>query len=75
MKTVGFCRLEVEVREDSTATLTAYSPTDGTVTIDLTGDELMLFLVEVGNRLADVRAVEKEIQERLALEKEKRRGQ
>lgn len=74
MKTVGFCKLEVEVNEDGNALLKAYSPADGEVAIALSGDELMLFLVEVSNKLAEVRAVEQEILERLTLERERRRG-
>lgn len=73
MKTTSFCTIAIDYGEDNEAILKVSSPMDGSVTITLTGDELLMFLVEVGNGLQEVR--HKEIAAIVAneLEKEQRR--
>lgn len=72
MKTMGFSVLKINHNDDG-AILFASSPAQGSVEIELTPDELMLFLVEVGNGLKDARSIELNKKIRKDLEKENRR--
>lgn len=73
MKTIGFGKINVSHTPEGECILMVSSPQDGEVTLRLTADELMMFMVEVGNGLKDARAMEvKKIIER-DLRKEERR--
>jgi len=74
MKTMSFGKINIKYTEgDGGCIIEVSAPGQGAVEVDLTADELMMFLVEVGNGLRDARAREvvKEVQRNLM--KEERR--
>ena len=68
MKTRNFSTVNIDVVEDGTCYLNVYAPEDGSVSVELSPDELLIFLVEVSNglhsgRLMEVaKVIEKELQ-------------
>ena len=58
MKTTSFGKINIRHEVDGEVILEVSSPSDGTVSLSMTPDEVMLFLVEVGNGLALARRVE-----------------
>lgn len=55
MKTMSFGKITVSHTEDGDCILSVYNPSEGTVKLSLSADELMMFLVECGNGLKDAR--------------------
>ena len=58
MKTTSFGKINIRHEEGGEVILEVSSPSDGTVSLSMTPDEVMLFLVEVGNGMAEARRVE-----------------
>jgi hypothetical protein len=58
MKTTSFGKINIRHEVDGEVILEVSSPSDGTVSLSMTPDEVMLFLVEVGNGLALARRIE-----------------
>lgn len=76
MKTLRFGRLNVKQIGGGEVVLVAASPGQGKVEVQLTPDELMIFMTEVSNELAVSRDVELRLRIQKDLEYEqKRKGQ
>ena len=58
MKTTSFGKINIRHEGGGEVILEVSSPSDGTVSLSMTPDEVMLFLVEVGNGLALARRIE-----------------
>lgn len=61
MKTIKFGKINVEHLSGGEAVLTVSSPGQGSISVELTADELLLFMVEVGNALGYSRVIERRI--------------
>lgn len=73
MKTTGFGELDIEALVDGNVMLRAFSPSMGHFELPMSADELMLFLVSAGNKLADARKEIMMRQQELELQREERR--
>lgn len=73
MKTTGFAVLKAECGPNGTVVIGATDPTEGAFTIDMSAEEAYLFLVELGNVLAQARKAEVVRRQEDDLKKEMRR--
>ena len=73
MKTTGFCTVNVDYGDKGEIYLRVSSPLVGEVDVEMSPDELMIFLVDVSNGLATGRLRELEEQIKRDLEREQRR--
>jgi hypothetical protein len=74
MKTLGFGSISVDILDGGLALVRAYSPTLGHFELPLSPDELMIFLVDTSNALAEGRAEELKKRQAAELEAENKRG-
>lgn len=58
MKTISYGTITINHTKEGTAMLTVFSPVDGVVTLEITPDELLMFMVEVSNGLTVSRDIE-----------------
>ena len=73
MKTLGFYEIDTVVREDGSAVLRIKGNAGRAKNYELSADELMMLMVEMGNALADCRKVEDKKRKAKELRREQRR--